>query len=200
MIIIKYLDKMSSIVSTRDFITNDPYLIIADIFLSIKKYDLYKIYVTRLIDISDSIISFEETLQENDVNGLFNTNNRLIKEKNQSLIEILENLSDDIILYINSNQIINLNQYSYDYSKFCEINNIVNNLKNIINNYDYDYYYYSNNEWILRKSKLEYYLEMNVIINVEDCCEKNFIQRQFSQFLEYFTPFKNKSNDIKLIK
>ena len=159
---------MSSIVSTSDFMNDDPYLNIADSILSIKMYELYNNYVTRLIDISDSIISFEETLQENNVNELFNTNNELIKEKNQSLIEIFEDLSEDIIIYINSNQIS-----CRLFLDFNEINKIVNNIRNIINNYDYDYYNnYSNQEWTLRKSKLEYYLEMNVIINVEDCCEK----------------------------
>lgn len=186
---------MSSIVSTGDF--NDPYLNIADSILSIKKYELYYKYINRLIEISNSIISFEEILQENDVNGLFNTNNELIIEKNQSLIKIFEDLSEDIIKYINSRQI------SYKlYLDFNEIDKIVNKLKNIINNYNYDYYYYySNEEWAFRKSKLEYYLEMNVIIKVEDCCERGFIQSKVNQLFEYFIPLTtNKSDNIKLIK
>lgn len=162
----------------------DSYLTIADYILASKKHELYNEYVKMLIEISDSIISFEEILQDNDVNGLINTNYRLIQEKNESLVEIFYDLMGKL------SRNISINYHDSDsYSRYYYLKQMIHNIIIMIYNYDYDYYFYeSNQEWIIRKSKLEYYLEKNISMKVDECCEKKigWIEKTFNKAIEFF--------------
>ena len=142
----------------------DCYLKIADFILAHSFTSLYTKYLSTLNKISDLIIDSEEILQDNYVNYFHNKNEILVKKLNLDLKEIFYKLNEMIFSeFEKSNKI-------EDYNTFIQLGYEV---LLIIDTYDYDYYLENaNKEWLIRKSKIEYYLEKNINLFAETSCKK----------------------------
>ena len=144
--------------------TQDEFLIITDFFLVNKFYDFYYKYLTELNKICDLILGLEEVIQENSINDLHKKNKGLIKMVKNEITQISSNFNskvyDDFInkkLYVEHNSFLRLG---------CS-------LLRKIESFDYDYFLESaNEEWLIKKLKIEYYLEKNINLMVSSSCNK----------------------------